>query len=173
MFHFPLCLIHVHTVQVDIFRQKDVICEKTGNGGSDFMPGRLTRTRLVLLRQLCKLNVFSKMRFYKWPKEGRSVFVPASTHVRPGITDPHARLPSKAAVAAGARRDAFAGARPGSPVGRSLTRDRGRLGQTPGTPGCPSPCRSDGGSRSTAANRCCTKAGPWGGRHHPFKCPSW
>lgn len=29
------------------------------------------------------------MRFYKWPKEGRSVFVPASTHVRPGITDPH------------------------------------------------------------------------------------
>lgn len=23
--HFPLCLIHIHTVQVDIFRQKDII----------------------------------------------------------------------------------------------------------------------------------------------------
>lgn len=27
IFHFPLRLIHVHTVQVDIFRQKDIICE--------------------------------------------------------------------------------------------------------------------------------------------------
>lgn len=58
IFHFPLCLIHVHTVQVDIFRQKDIICEMK-EASPIVRAGILTEQNFdfIKLQQLHKLKL--------------------------------------------------------------------------------------------------------------------
>lgn len=66
IFHLPLCLIHIHTVQVYIFRQKDIICKTKRRGKSNYnsRPSYQNRTNhLVLLN-----STTSQTKNFFWSK---------------------------------------------------------------------------------------------------------